>query len=126
MSLRSPLGKVRGLGSANEGVEHWWMQRVSAVALIPLMLWFVFSLASCVSGDYESVRAWVATPLVSVMLILMLGAMFYHTALGLQVVLEDYIHSEGLKVISIMAVKLASWALAAICIFSVLKVSLGS
>ena len=82
MSLRSPLGKVRGLGSAKEGVIHWWAQRMTAVALIPLLIWFVASIAAMAGADYGAFREWIATPVVSVLLVLMTIAVFHHAQLG--------------------------------------------
>ncbi len=125
MSLRSPLGKVRGLGSAKEGVEHWWLQRMTAIALIPLVIWFVASIAALAGADYVTFREWIATPLVSVLLVLLTIATFHHAQLGLQVVLEDYVHLEWLKIASIGLVKFAAIGLSVATIFSVLKVALG-
>lgn len=125
VSLRSPLGKARGLGSAKEGAAHWWAQRMSAVALIPLVIWFVASIAALAGADYVTFRDWIATPLVSVLLVLLTIAVFHHAQLGLQVVLEDYVHSEWLKVASIGLVKFAAIGLAVATIFSVFKIALG-
>jgi succinate dehydrogenase / fumarate reductase membrane anchor subunit len=86
---RSSLARAMGLGSANEGVGHWWSQPVSAVALIPLTLWFVASIIAHTGREYATFIAWLRTPLVSILIILLLIAIFYHTALGLQVVIED-------------------------------------
>ena len=124
MSYRSPLGKARGMGSAKDGVHHFWVQRVSAVALVPLALWFVFSVAQLAGGDYGMVRHWVSAPSVAVMLVLFLASALYHSALGVQVVIEDYIHSEGLKIASLLLMKFAHAVVAAASIFAVLKVAL--
>jgi len=124
MSLRSPLGRARGLGSAKEGVQHFWAQRVSAVALIPLCLWFVFSVASLSDASYETVRWWVSAPSVAVVLVLFLGTAFYHAILGLQVVIEDYVHSEAWKLVWLLGTKFLLIAMAVASIFSVLKVAL--
>ena len=91
--LRTPLARAMGLGSAKEGVQHWWAQRVSAVALVLLGLWFVASLIALAGADHLRVVAWLHGPLAAVLTILMLAAVFYHTALGLQVVIEDYVHT---------------------------------
>lgn len=123
MSLRSPLGRVRGLGSAKGGTAHWWAQRLTAVALIPLLLWFSASIAMLAGADIAAVRAWVASPIVSILLVLLAIAAFHHAQLGLQVVIEDYVHSEFLKVTGIIAAKFAAVALAVACIFSVLKIA---
>ncbi len=124
MSLRTDLGRVRGLGSAKEGIAHWWAQRVTAVALVPLSLWFVASLASLAGADIAAVRSWVANPFVAVTLVLLIGVTFHHMQLGMQVVIEDYIHAEWVKITGIMLVKFTSVALAAGGIFSVLKIAL--
>lgn len=125
MSRQSPLARVRGLGSAKEGVAHWWAQRLTAVALVPLLIWFVASVCALAGADYGTFREWAATPLVSILLVLMTIAMFHHVQLGLQVVLEDYVHTEWLKIASIALVKFASVALAVAAIFSVVKIALG-
>lgn len=124
MSLRSPLARVRGLGSAKEGVSHWWAQRMTAVALVPLVIWFVASVCAMTGADYDAVREWVATPLVSILLVLLTIAVFHHAQLGLQVVLEDYVHTEWLKIASIGLVKLAAVALGVATIFSIVKIAL--
>ncbi|MDX1606400.1 MAG: succinate dehydrogenase, hydrophobic membrane anchor protein, partial [Candidatus Competibacterales bacterium] len=116
MSLRTPLARARGLGSAKEGVQHWWAQRVTAVALVPLTLWFVVSLLSIADADHATVVAWIGAPLNSALLVLLLVAVFYHAVLGLQVVIEDYIHSEGRKFAVLLAVKFALALLAAIAV----------
>ncbi len=125
MSLRSPLGRVRGLGSAKEGVNHFWAQRMTAVALIPLAVWFVISLFSVLGSNHGAVQAWVSSPVVASLLILLIVATFYHAFLGLQVVIEDYIHGEGLKLLTLIAVKGACWLLAVIGVLSVLVLLLG-
>lgn len=124
MSLRSPLSRARGLGSAKDGVHHFWVQRLSALALIPLTLWFVFSVAQLAGGSYEAVRWWVRAPSVTVMLVLFLGTALYHSALGLQVVIEDYIGSEARKLTVLILVKFAHAVVAVASIFAVLKVAL--
>ena len=125
MSLRTPLGRVRGLGSAKEGVNHFWAQRMTALALVPLTVWFVISLFSVLGADHGAVQAWVGSPVVAGLLILLLVATFYHAFLGLQVVIEDYIHSEALKLVTLVAVKGASWLLAVVGVVSVLVLLLG-
>lgn len=120
MSLRSPIARVRGLGSAKEGVSHWWSQRMTAVALIPLTLWFAASVASHVGADHAEMTAWVGSPVTAGLFILLIAATFYHAYLGLQVVIEDYIHSEALKIVSLVLIKGACFVLALIGILSVL------
>ena len=126
MNLRSPLSQARGLGSAKEGVNHWWMQRVTAVALIPLSLWFVFSLARYHMATYDMAVLWIRSPFVAIALVLYFLALFYHAALGVQVVIEDYVGSEAVKIAGILLVKLGLFALAAASIFSVLKIAFGA
>ena len=125
-NLRSPLGQARGLGSAKDGVHHWWVQRLTAVALIPLSLWFVFSIAHYHMASYEMMVAWVKAPLVAVMLSLYFFALFYHAALGIQVVIEDYVGNEAMKIGSIVLCKFGLYALGAASIFSVLKIAFGA
>src|SRR5215467_5939885 len=92
--MRSPLGRAIGLGSAKEGVDHWWAQRITAIALVPLSLWFVSAAIGLVGADLDTVQNWIGLPLPAILLILLLIGMFYHLSLGLQVVIEDYVHSE--------------------------------
>jgi succinate dehydrogenase / fumarate reductase membrane anchor subunit len=113
-----------GLGSAREGVEHWWMERVSAVALVPLTLWFVASIIAHTGSDYATFTAWLRTPLASILMILLLIALFYHTALGLLVVIEDYVHS-GAKFAAHVAVRLGCFALATAGIVAAFRIAVG-
>jgi succinate dehydrogenase / fumarate reductase membrane anchor subunit len=124
VKFRTPLYNVRGLGSAKSGTHHWWMQRVTALALLPLMLWLAWSLASLSALDYMAARAWVASPITSVLLISTLLALFYHANLGLQVVIEDYVHAEGVKFVSLIALKFVSVLLALASVLAVLRISL--
>ena len=124
--FRSDLARVRGLGSAKEGVHHWWMQRVSAVALVPLTLWFVIAVVAHTGADYAAVRAWLAAPLTFALMVLLIGATFYHAALGLQVVVEDYVHAEGAKITIILAMKLACIVLALAAVVALLFIAFGS
>ena len=122
--MRSPLARAMGFGSAKDGVEHWWIQRVSAVALVPLTLWFVASIIAHTGNDYATFIVWLRTPLASSLMILLLIALFYHTALGLQVVIEDYVHS-GVKFAALVAVRLGCFALAATGIVAALRIAFG-
>jgi len=124
--MRSPLGRAIGLGSAKEGVEHWWLQRITAVALVPLSLWFVIAIIRLVSADSDGVRDWVANPLPAIMLVLLLIATFYHAALGLQVVIEDYIHAELTKLGLVVVVRLGCFALAVAGMFAVLSMAVAT
>lgn len=124
MSIRTPLARARGLGSAKDGVGHWWSQRVSAVALVPLTLWFVFSVISHAGAGHAAVVAWLSSPPAAVAVVLYLGTLFYHSYLGLQVVVEDYVHSEGLKLAILVTLQFAHIVLAAAAIFAVLWMAL--
>ena len=125
MSLRSSLGRVRGLGTAKEGVGHWWSQRLTSLALVPLTVWFVAAVAAHAGADYETMRAWVSSPLVAALLLMLIVATFYHAYLGLQVVMEDYVHHEGLKIGGLLLIKGASIVLAVIALLSVLMILFG-
>jgi succinate dehydrogenase / fumarate reductase membrane anchor subunit len=126
MRYRTALSVVRGSGAAKDGTRHWWAQRLTAVALIPLGIGFVAMMIALVGSNYEGARAALAHPVVAALWILFTVALFHHAQLGLQVVLEDYVHSRGLKIAAIIAVKFAAMALGATCIVSVLRVSAGS
>ena len=124
--MRSPLGRAIGLGSAKEGVEHWWAQRISSVALVPLSLWFVSAMIGLVGADLETMQNWVAQPLPAILLVLLLIALFYHTSLGLQVIVEDYVHTELAKLGLVIAVRLLCFGFAVAGIFAVLGIALGA
>jgi succinate dehydrogenase / fumarate reductase membrane anchor subunit len=109
-NTRSPLARAIGLGSAKAGAGPWWAERVSAIALVPLSLWFVASIILHTGSDYAAFIGWIRSPLIVTLMILLLIALFHHTALGLQVVIEDYVHS-GAKFALIIAVRLGSLAL---------------
>ena len=125
MSYQSPLARVRGLGAAKNGASHWWSQRITAVILVPLSIWLVISLVSMVGADHATVVAWIKSPLVIVYLVLFVAAMLHHTQLGLQVVIEDYVHSESVKLISLLVVKFAAIVLGLIAIVKLLNISFG-
>ena len=125
-SRRSPLSRARGYGSAKEGVNTFMAERISAVALVPLTLWFVFSVARLPAASYAAVKHWVTSPSVAVTLVLFLGALFYHSSLGVKVVVEDYIAGEGKKLALLLVVKFVHAVLAAAAIFAVLMIALGN
>ena len=125
MSLQNPIGRVRGLGSAKSGSEHWWAQRLTAVALVPLTLWFIYSALALAGADYAAAKAWLATPWNAVLMVLLVIATCHHVQLGLQVIVEDYIHGEATKVATLVLIKLGCFSLAVAAIFSVFKVSFG-
>ncbi len=126
MSLRSPLGRVLGLGTAKDGTSHWWGQRVSAVALLFLGLWFAFSLASMDSFSHSAAVEFVAAPINSLLLLLLIVAMGYHSYLGVQVVLEDYVHAPGLKLVALILSRFAHIFFAVAAVFAILKTGLGA
>lgn len=121
---RSHPERRRNLGSAKTGVGHWWAQRVTAVGLIPLTLWLVGSLIAHVGSDHESFVEWLGSPLAAVLMILLLIALLHHMALGLQVVIEDYVHAAGAKVLAVLAVQLGCSLLAVLGVVSVLRIAL--
>lgn len=121
--LRSPLGRALGLGSAKEGVAHWWAQRVSAAALVPLSLWFVAEIVALTGADRAMVLAWLHRPYPAIVMILLLIATFYHMALGVQVVIEDYVHTEWVKISALVLNKFVALVLAVSGIFAVLRIA---
>ena len=125
MSLRSPIGRVLGLGAAKEGVSHWWSQRVTSVALLLLGLWFVATLLRMPNYSYEAVITWIGMPINAVLLLLLIATLVYHSQLGVQVVVEDYVHHHGLKVATMMLLTFAHVAVAALAIFAVLRIAFG-
>ncbi len=122
-TLRSPLGRVRGLGSAKSGVHHWWLQRVTSLVLLPLTLWFVLSVATLAGAGYPATLAWIARPWNAVLLLATIGVTFYHTALGLQVIVEDYANQEWVKMASILAIKAICVVLALASALAVLRIA---
>lgn len=124
MTLRTPLGRVLGLGSAKEGTEHWWSQRVTAVALVPLTLWFVFSMVFAYDYQYDTLAAWLENPVNAVLTLLLATTLLYHSKLGIQVVVEDYLHG-SVKVLLLLVSQFVHIGLAVAAVFAVLKISLG-
>ena len=126
MELRSSLGRVRGLGSAKEGIGHWWAQRVTAIALVPLAIWFVVSVIALIGADYADFQAWLGQFGNALLMILTALVLFYHAHLGMQVVIDDYVHGEAAHVITLLVVNFVLAALAASCVLAVVLVALRS
>ena len=125
VDLRSDLARVRGLGSAKDGVHHWWVQRLSAVALVPLGIWFVVSAITLAGVSLDVFRTWLNTGANVFLMILFVATLFYHLKLGLQVVIEDYVHREKAKVVSLMINTFANIFVGAFSVFALLKVAFG-
>lgn len=125
MSLRSPIRRVTGLGAAKDGVSHWWAQRVSSVALVVLTPWFVASLLRFADFRHDAVSAWIGSPLNAVLLALLVVTAVYHSKLGVQVVIEDYVPHHGVKIASLLIVDFIHVALGALGVFCVLRVAFG-
>ena len=124
--MRTPLGQARGLGSAKSGLDHWWAQRLTALALVPLVIWFVVVLIAHVGADYATARAWIGRPLNTGLFILLIAATFHHAQLGLQVVAEDYVHHEGVKLSALILIKGLAILLALAGILAVLSITFGA
>ncbi len=125
MNLQAPLAKARGLGSAKSGTHHFWNQRLTAIALVPLSLWIMVSIVKMTAMDYQTVSAWMASPLNAVLVLIFILAMYYHALLGVQVVIEDYIHTEWQKIACIILVKFLIILTGLTSAMAVLKVFLG-
>lgn len=121
----SDIKRVRGLGSAKSGVHHWWLQRVTAAGNLVLLAWFIASLILLPSLDRSSVLAWLSSPLVAVPMLLLILTTFWHARLGVQVLIEDYVHSEGLKLLAFIALNFFILGTAAVAAFSVLIIAFG-
>lgn len=126
MSFSTPLAKARGLGSAKSGTHHWIAQRLTAIAMIPLSIWFVSSLVCMTELDHQTATEWIQSPLVAVYLLLFIIVMFYHTQLGLQVVIEDYFDSKVVKITGLVLLKLVSFFAGVAAATAILKIYLGS
>ncbi len=124
--LRSPLGRARGLGSARAGSKHWWAQRLTAIALVPLTLWFIWSIMHLTGASQADVADWLSSPVRLALLLALIAATFHHLQLGMQVVIEDYVPNEGVKLAAVLAVKGLCILLALICAISALVLGLNS
>jgi succinate dehydrogenase / fumarate reductase membrane anchor subunit len=125
MSVRSPLGRVLGLGSAKDGTSHWWAQRVTAVALIPLTLWFFFSLLTLPGLEYETVRTWLSVPISGFLAVLLVVVLAYHSYLGTMVIVEDYVPTSGMKILSLMVLLFLYVLAGGAAIFAILRIVFG-
>ncbi len=125
MGAGTDLGRVRGLGAAKEGVHHWWMQRVTAIGNLLLVLWFIFSLVRLPSLDHSSVVLWLRQPVAAVPMLLLILSVFWHFRLGVQVMLEDYVHGAP-RVLAMLALNFYALAGAAAAVFAVLKIAFGA
>ena len=122
--LRSRLGRARGLGSAHAGFHHWWIERVEAVALVPLTIWFIFALMHLIGAPRQAVIDWLSSPVSMVLLLLLIVTTFHHFSLGVQSVLTDYVHQPTVRLCSVLSIKGACILLALLCIVSALKIGL--
>jgi len=125
MSLRSPMGRVLGLGSAKDGTAHWWAQRVSAVALVPLTLWFLFSLLMLPAFDYDTLRTWLSVPISGFLALLLVAVLAYHSYLGTIVIVEDYVTATGMKVLTLLVLRFLYVLCGGAGIFAILRVVFG-
>jgi succinate dehydrogenase / fumarate reductase membrane anchor subunit len=125
MSLRSPLGRVLGMGSAKDGTAHWLAQRISAVALVPLTLWFVFSLLTLPALDYDTVRTWLSVPISGFLALLLVFVLTYHSYLGTIVIVEDYVTATGMKVLTLLVLRFLYVLCGGAGIFAILRVVFG-
>lgn len=125
MSMRTPLGMVRGLGSARDGTHHWWMQRVTAISNIPLIIFLIVFVISHLGASRAEVVASVANPFVAILLALTMISVLWHMRLGLQVVIEDYVHGHGTKLAALLANSFFTAALGIAALYAILKMSFG-
>jgi succinate dehydrogenase / fumarate reductase membrane anchor subunit len=122
--LRSPLGRVRGLGSARAGSDVWWVQRLTAVALVPLSLWFIYTVIHLLGASRDDIANWLSRPVSLVLMLALIAATFHHMQLGLRVVIEDYVHHHMQKLAAVLVIKAVTILLALACIVSVLRLGL--
>jgi succinate dehydrogenase / fumarate reductase membrane anchor subunit len=125
MTMETPLARVRGLGSAREGAHHWWIERLTSVSTLMLFVWLLVSLLRLPGLDYRTVAEWLQSPLAAVPMLLLILSTFWHLKLGLQVVIEDYVHEEGWKFLSVLLLNFATVIGAAFALFAVFKIAIG-
>jgi succinate dehydrogenase / fumarate reductase, membrane anchor subunit len=125
VSMRTPLARVKGLGASGHGVEHWWLHRVTAVSNVPLIISFVIIVAALAGSSYEGAVAIVSHPLTAILLLLAVISVTNHMRLGMQIVIEDYVHDKGYKIAAVIANNFYAVIIAVACIYAILKVSLG-
>lgn len=121
--IKTPLARARGLGSAHGGTEHWWHERLTSIAAIPLTLWLVWAVIRMPDWSYGTFTAWLAAPVNAILMILSILVLFYHAALGSRVIVEDYIHNEAFKLFKIIGINLYFFATGVACVFAVLKIA---
>jgi succinate dehydrogenase / fumarate reductase membrane anchor subunit len=124
--MKSPLNQVIGLGSAKGGTSHWWHQRVTAVAMVPLGLWFAIALLGVDLGSRAALVAWIGEPMTAILLALTVSCLSYHSWLGVSVVLEDYVGGKAAKVVALLLSALGHAFVFAVCLFSILRIAFGS
>jgi succinate dehydrogenase / fumarate reductase membrane anchor subunit len=123
--MKSPLGHARGLGAAHGALSHWMLQRLTAIANLFLMLWFVTSMLDLIGVGYEQFVQWLAQPINAILMCAFMVSAYTHALLGLQVVIEDYVHNEGMKIVKLVIVRLAYWLGLIATLFSILKIAFG-
>ena len=125
MNFRSPLGEAKGLGSAHDGLHHWWAQRVTAIALIPLTIWFAFKVAILSMSDYQTVAECIGSPWSAALIVSLIVAAFYHAALGMQVIYEDYVNNKVARIVAVMGTNLVLFLLGAAGVIAVIRIAVG-
>jgi succinate dehydrogenase / fumarate reductase membrane anchor subunit len=125
VTMRTPLARVKGLGASGHGVEHWWLHRMTAVSNVPLIVSFVIIVANMAGRSYEEAVSIVSHPLIAILLILAVVSVTNHMRMGMQIIIEDYVHDKGWKIVAVIANNFYAVAIAVACLFAVLKVSLG-
>ena len=125
MSIETPIARVRGLGSAHSGAHHWWIERLTSISTLLLFFWLGASLLTLPALDHQTIVGWLSSPTAAVPMLLLIVSTFWHLKLGMQVVIEDYVHDAGWKFFSIVLLKFFTILLAALAIFAVLKIAFG-